>query len=488
MSRQTFLSYDEADAQPPQLSGIGIAILLAGAVLPFLDMFIVNVALPAINSSFTASTAALELTIAGYGTAYALLLIVGGRLGDAYGRRSVFIWGLAGFTLSSLACGVAPNIDVLVGARIAQGVSAAMIMPQVLGTFQAALSGARQGKAIGFYGAAAGMSAVAGQLVGGLLIAANIAGASWRPIFLVNVPIGLVAILVAWRLVPETKSEKPASVDLPGMALFGITMLCLLIPLTEGQSLGWPAWTFVVLAIAPVAAAATYFVERRSERGGGSPLLPPSLFALRSVHRGSALAVPFFLGFGAFMFVFSLTVQEGLHQSPLNSGLAITPLAVAFFIGSTITPRLLARFGRTVLLVGGLLNAVSLASLAGIVLEQWPEVQLVDLAPSLAVSGFAGALIFVSVFRLILSDVPVHLAGIGGGVMVTLQQSSYALGVAALGTLFLSLQRTNVSAGFGWVVGIDAAAGLVVAVGSFILPSRAAPGENMALENIALEV
>lgn len=276
---------------PPQLSGIGIAILLCGAVLPFLDQFIVNVALPSINSTLMAPQAMLELTVAGYGTAYALFLIVGGRLGDAYGRRTVFITGLAGFTLSSLLCGLAPNIDVLVSAHCAQGVSAAMIMPQVLGTFRATLSGRRQGEALGLYGATAGISAVAGQLIGGLLIAANIGGELWRPIFLVNVPVGFFAVVAAWRLVPNTRSSNPASVDLLGTALFGLTMLCLLIPFTEGRSLGWPLWTWIILAISPLAAVATYLVERRTERCGGSPLLAPSLFAVRSMRRGSGGAV-----------------------------------------------------------------------------------------------------------------------------------------------------------------------------------------------------
>jgi MFS family permease len=477
------------DGPPPdELSGLGVAILLLGSVLPFLDMFIVNVGLPSINSTLKASAPALQLTIAGYGTAYALLLIVGGRLGDAYGRRTVFTAGLAAFTISSVICGLAPDIWVLVVARTAQGAAAALIMPQVLGTFHAALKGKRQGKAIGLYGATAGISAVAGQLVGGLLIAANIAGQSWRPIFLVNVPIGLVTLVAAWRFVPDTRSPRPASVDLPGTALLSLTMISLLIPLTEGRSLGWPPWTWIVLAISPMAAVATYLVERRTEQRGGSPLLPPSLFSLRSVRRGSAIAAPFFLTFGAFMFVFSLTVQQGLHKSALQSGLAITPLAAAFFLGSTVTPRLFTRYGRTLLAVGGAVQAVALAALVAIVVETWPHVHLLAIAPSLAASGFCGAFIYVTVFRLVLSDVPVHLAGIGGGIIVTLQQSGYALGVAILGSLFLGMQAHNPSGGFAWVVGIEAAVGVYVAIGSYLLPRSARAGENLALENAAFEV
>jgi MFS family permease len=280
-------------------------------------------------------------------------------------------------------------------------------------------------------------------------------------------------------------------VDLPGTALFGVTMVALLIPLTEGQSLGWPLWTWIVLAISPVAAAATYFVERRTERRGGSPLLPPSLFAIRSVHRGSVLAMPWFICFGGFMFVFSLAVQEGLHESAVHSGLAVTPLLVTFLIGTMIAPRLYTRYGRSVFLVGGVVQSLALASLAAIVVSDWPHVSLLDLAPSLAVAGFGGAFIFVSAFRLVLADVPVHLAGIGSGVLVTLQQSGFALGVATLGTLFLAMLNRHAGDGFGWAIAIWAAVDLSVAAASFILPKaadRQEPGEDVVHDEAALEV
>jgi EmrB/QacA subfamily drug resistance transporter len=479
------------DPTAPALSALGVAVLLCGAILPMLDMFIVNVALPSIKSDLSASAPMLELIIAGYGTAYALLLTVGGRLGDAYGRRTVFMAGLVSFTLSSLLCGLAPNIDVLIMARIVQGAAAALIIPQVLGTFRTTLIGHRQGKAIGSYGATAGVAAVAGQLVGGLLIAANIAGYSWRPIFIVNVPIGIFTMVAAWRLVPNTRSEHPASVDLPGTVLFGVTMVSLLIPLTEGESVGWPTWTWIVLAISPLAAVATYLVERRSEQRSGSPLLPPSLFAVRSMRRGSTLAVPYFICFGAFMFVYSLTIQDGLHESALHSGLAISPFAFTFLIGTFVVPRLFARYGRMVFLVSGIVQSLAMASLAGVFVSEWPHVRLLDLQPSLAVAGFVGAGIFVSAFRLVLADVPLRLAGVGSGVFVTMQQSSYALGVATLGTLFLSMASDHTADGFAWVVAIWAAIDMCIAAGSFILPrvaSRKDLTENVVLENAALEV
>src|SRR3954471_15337759 len=284
--------------EPPQLSPAGVAVLLLGAFLPIVDFFIVNVALPTIDASLHGSAPTLELVVAGYGTIYAALLVVGGRLGDALGRRRVFAAGLVGFTLTSLLCGLAPSIGALVAFRIAQGATAALIVPQVLATFQAALDGPRRAKALGLYGATAGVASVVGQVVGGLLVTANIAGTEWRPIFLVNVPIGLLALTVVFRFVPAPRSDKPTSVDLPGTLLFAATLTALLVPLAEGRTLHWPLWTWLVLALAPILGAATSLVERRTEQHGAMPLLPPSLLRVRSMRRGLTLGFPFFLSFG----------------------------------------------------------------------------------------------------------------------------------------------------------------------------------------------
>src|SRR6266496_254185 len=337
---------------PPALSPIGLVVMLCGAFLPVLDFFIVNVALPTMDSTLHASAPMLELVVAGYGVAYALMLVVGGRLGDAIGRRRMFVAGLVGFTISSLLCGIAPNIGVLIATRIAQGLSAAMSQPQVLATFQATLDGHRRARAIALYASMGGVAASLGQLLGGLIVNADIAGLSWRPIFLVNVPIGVAVLALTRRFVPATRSPKPASVDLPGTVLLGVAIVALLVPLTEGRVLHWPTWIWLLLAVSVVAATAMVIVERRTERAGRTPLVPPSLVSLRSMRRGLSIAMTFFMGFGAFMFVFALTVQNGLHESALQSGLAISPMAVAFFAGTLMAPRLLARYGRRVVVAG----------------------------------------------------------------------------------------------------------------------------------------
>jgi MFS family permease len=460
-----------AGAEPPTLSPAGVAVLLLGAFLPIVDFFVVNVALPTINATLHASAPALELVVAGYGTVYAALLIVGGRLGDALGRRRMFVTGLAGFTVTSLLCGLAPSIGALIGFRLAQAATAALIVPQVLATFQAALDGPRRAKALGLYGATAGVASVVGQVVGGLLVTADIAGTEWRPIFLVNVPIGLFSLAVVFRHVPATKSDNPASVDLLGTVLFAATLTTLLVPLTEGRTVGWALWTWLVLALAPVLGAATYLVERRTERRGGAPLLPPSLLRVRSMRRGLTLGLPFFLSFGGFMFVFALTVQDGLHADALHSGLAIAPFALAFLIGSLLTPRAIERFGRAALGWGSLIQTAGLATLAWTVATDWPHVPLLSMTPGLLVAGFGQAFVFGSLFRLVLADVPPHLAGIGGGVLVTLQQSGLALGVATLGTLYLGIGGGGT--GFATILAIQCAIALVMVVGSRTMPSLA---------------
>jgi MFS family permease len=459
-----------AEPQRPTaaLSPIGLIVLLCGAFLPILDFFIVNVALPTMDATLHASAPMLELVVAGYGTAYALMLVVGGRLGDAMGRHRLFVAGVSGFTVSSLVCGIAPNIGVLIAARIAQGLFAALSQPQVIATFQSTLDGQRRARAIGLYAAVGGIAASVGQLVGGLIVHADIAGLSWRPIFLVNVPIGVAVLALTRRYVPATRSPHPASVDLPGTALLGIAIVSLLIPLTEGRVLHWPAWIWALLAVSFAAAAAMVFVERRTERGGRTPLVPPSLVSLRSMRRGLTLAIPFFMGFGAFMFVFALTVQNGLHENALRSGIAITPMAVAFFAGSLAAPRLLAAYGRRVV-VGGLgLQAVGLVWLIDVVHGSWPHVSFLSTVVPLALAGVGQAFALVGFFRIVLADVPSQLAGIGSGVLVTMQQGSLALGVASLGSLFVSLaDSSGMRHAFTVVVGIQAA--IAVAVGLLAL-------------------
>jgi EmrB/QacA subfamily drug resistance transporter len=452
------------------LHGVGVFVLLAGAFLPIMDFFITNVALPSINASLHANPAELELVIAGYGVAYAALLVLGGRLGDRLGRHRVFVAALVGFVVMSLACGVAPTAGWLVAFRVLQGATAALLIPQVLATFQHTLKGERKARAIAMYGATSGIAAVIGQIVGGLLVSADIAGTSWRPIFLVNVPIGLVVLLVASRVVPNTRSPHPVGVDGQGTALFAATLVALLLPLTEGHTLGWPWWTWTLLALAVVLASITVVVERSAEARGEVPLLPPSLLRLPSMSRGLGMVLLFSVGFGAFMFVFALTVQDGLHQDALHGGLAIAPMAVLFFLGSVLAPRMLTRFGRAAMAAGAVIQLVGLAALVLVVTSDWPHVSLWSMAVPLALAGAGQSMLFTGLFRSVLADVPGHLGGVGSGALITLQQSGLALGVATLGTLYLSQASTSFPRAFATVEIVQIVIVALLAVGTVVLP------------------
>nr|WP_202490381.1 MULTISPECIES: MFS transporter [unclassified Streptomyces] len=421
------------------MGGLGLFTVLLGAALPLIDFFIVNVALPTIGRDLHTGEAVLELVVAGYGVAYAVLLVLGGRLGDLFGRRRLFLGGMAAFGLTSLACGLAPDAWTLVAARVAQGASAAAMLPQVLATIQATTAGPRRAKAMGLYGATAGLSMVAGQILGGVLVAADLWGTGWRSVFLVNVPVVVAGLLLAVRAVPETRSERPEPVDGPGTVLLALSLLTLLAPLTEGRAAGWPLWTWLSLAAFPLVTAAFYAVERRADRLGRTPLVPPSLFRLVSLRRGLTLIVPFSIGFSGFMFVIAVALQQGAGLGPVSAGLALAPMAVVFFLVSLAGPRLVARFGTRVVAAGAVVQLVGVGLMALTVHASWPHVGLLALLPGAAVAGAGQALQLPIIFRIVLSEVPAARAGVGSGVMVTTQQSALALGVATLGTLFLSL-------------------------------------------------
>lgn len=430
---------DRAAAATPSLGGLGLFTVLLAAALPLIDFFIVNVALPTIGNNLAASEAVLELVVAGYGLAYAVLLVLGGRLGDLFGRRRLFLGGMAAFGLTSLACGLAPSAWTLVAARVAQGAASAAMLPQVLATIQAATSGPRRAKAMGLYGATAGLSMVAGQILGGVLVAADIWGTGWRSVFLVNVPVVLVGLFLAARTVPETRSQHPEPIDGPGTVLLAAALLALLAPLTEGRAAGWPLWTWLSLTAFPFVAAAFYAVERRADRGGRTPLVPPSLFALVSLRRGLVMIVPFSIGFSGFMFVIAVALQQGAGLGPVGAGLALVPMAVAFFFVSLAGPRLVTRYGTRIVPVGAAVQGVGVALIALAAWRSWPDLGLLELLPGAAIAGAGQALQLPIVFRIVLSEVPPARAGVGSGVMITTQQSALALGVATLGTLFLSL-------------------------------------------------
>jgi MFS family permease len=463
----------DSTSTPPRLSTLGLFTVLLGAFLPMLDFFIVNVALPTIDHDLTAGPATLELFVAGYGIAYAVLLVLGGRLGDLFGRRRLFIAGSIAFGLTSLACGLAPTALALVGARVAQGAAAALMLPQALATIQSATQGERKARAMGVYGAVGGISVVIGQVLGGVLLSANLFGTGWRLIFLVNVPVAAVAAVLALRSVPETRSANPAKVDLPGTALLAASLLSLLVPLMEGRAVGWPWWTWTLLAAFPLLVTAFVRVERRAEQAGAVPLIPFSLLRIDGLRTGLTMAVPFFAGFGGFMLVMAVALQQGLDEGPIASGLAMVPMAVGFFAASLAGPRLLNRFGSKVIRTGAVVQGVGLALLTVTVFTDWSGLSPLVLLPGMAVAGIGQGLVMPPLIRLVLSEIPSERAGVGGGILATTQQSSLALGVATLGTLFLTLAPSHgMHDALSLVLALQFVLTLGVGVLSTRLPSR----------------
>jgi MFS family permease len=420
------------------MSPLGLAVVLAGFALSIADIFIVNVALTTIDRDLHASVSGLEMIVSGYGITYAIALVLGGRLGDAFGRRRLFTWGVVAFTATSALCGFAPTIGILIAARLLQGASAAMMVPQVLATIQATTTGEERAKAISLYGATAGLAAVVGQILGGLLVAANIGQSGWRAAFMINVPVGLLVLLLI-RKVPETKADRKPGFDVPGTTLFGAAMISLLIVIVEGQSLGWPPWLWGLLVISAASTAALVGVERRLEARGGSPLLPLSILVRHSMRTGLMAMVPFSIGFGAVMFVYAMVAQRDFGLGPLAYGLVLAPFASAFFVVALFTPKIAAKLGRRIVTLGAAVQGAGLLLMALLLGTTWPDVPLALVLLILAFTGIGQALIGPTLFRMILADVPPAAAGMGSGVVVTSQQTATALGATVGGALFLAL-------------------------------------------------
>jgi EmrB/QacA subfamily drug resistance transporter len=425
------------------LGPVALTTLLFGAFLPMLSFFIINVALPAIGSDLHASSGGLQLVVGSYGIANATLLVVGGRLGDGFGRKRLFLIGLTGFTIISLICAIAPTIGVLLAARVVQGAAAAAMTPQVLATISSLLTGTHRARAMAMFGVAGGLAAALGQILGGVLVSADVFGLGWRAVFLVNVPVGVVAVIAAVKLLPETRAAQRLRVDLAGAGLLALALVLLLLPLTEGRPLGWPAWTWASLAATIPAVGLLGLHQHRSERSGSAPLIPPSVLRLRPMRIGLLLAVGFFTTFGGFMFVFALATQGEAGMSPLQGGLSLLPMAIGFLITSIYGPRLQQRYGAGLIVRGWIIQAVGYAMLGVVALTLWPDVTPLTLAAPMLVAGFGSGLVMVPLIGVVVGQVPPAQAGLGSGILLTSQQTCLALGAATVGTAYLSLAGTS---------------------------------------------
>ncbi|MEV0401466.1 MFS transporter [Actinoallomurus sp. NPDC050550] len=454
----------------------GLLVLLGGAFITTLDFFIVNVAIPATQRDLHASSSMIQFVVAGFGLSLAAGLIMGGRLGDLYGRRRLFAIGLAVFTIASAACGTATTAGFLVGARVVQGVGAALLMPQVLAIINTVHTGEQRAKAFNAYGMAIGFGGVFGQLIGGVLIKADIAGLGWRSIFLINVPIGAVALALTPRLVPESRAAG-ARLDLVGTVLVSLGLVAIVYPLVQGQQQGWPEWTWVCLAgSVPLLVAFTLHQRRLSARGG-SPLIDPALFRGRAFSAGTALNLIYSMTTASFFLVLALYLQDGRGLSAMASGLIFLPLGIGYFVCSFLSGKATARLGRQVLALGALVVAVGYALLAGTVSALGAHGSIAAIIPSLLIIGAGMGFVMAPLPAIVLAGTDPHHAASASGVLNTAQQAGGAIGVALIGVVFYGALGTHPGLGgypHAFALGLILLVGVSVAVAATVqaLPGR----------------
>ena len=415
-----------------------LIVLLAGQFMALLDVTIVNVAMPTIGRSLHASGAELQLVVSGYTVSYAMMLITGARMGDLYGRRRMFLAGVAIFTLASLACGIAPGIGVLIGARFVQGVGAAAMMPQIMSVIQVRFDGAARARALSAYTAVLSSGFVAGQVIGGLLVTANLFGQTWRPVFLVNVPIGLAVLALVPRVVPrEAPGPRRRQLDLAGLAIAVPAVFLVVLPLMLGHQENWPWWVFACIAVGLVLSAVFVGVERRIADRGGDPLLNLAVLRAPGLMPGLAAVAVLMITYGGFLFSFALHLQAGLGDSALRAGLTFAPCALVFGACGYFWRRLPASWHHLLAPLGCLVAAGGYLAVASVLRSGGPGG--VPLQAGLIVTGAALALGFSPLVTHALVRVPLRHAADASGLLTTTIQLGQAVGVATFGSLFLTL-------------------------------------------------
>ncbi|MFJ4834285.1 MFS transporter [Streptomyces sp. NPDC088747] len=416
-----------------------LAVVLAAQFMALLDVFIVNVAVPTIGSELHASGAALQLVVAGYTIAYAVLLITGARLGDRLGHRRVYLAGLALFTAASLACGLAQGTGELIAFRLVQGAGSAVMIPQVLSLIQRNFAGEARARALGAYAAVLATGAAAGQVLGGVLVSADLFGTGWRPVFLVNVPVGLVLLVVGRRVLPADDVralERSRGLDLPGLVLLAAAVSLFTVPLVLGQEEDWPLWSWLSLGAAAVCFALFCLYESRLARRGGAPLIAPGVLR----HPGVGLAVFRLLAVMAvnagFLFTLTLHIQGGLGYSALRAGLTFAPTAVVFGLVGLTWRNWPASWQRVLIPAGFALAAASVIGVGQVLKDGGDGGPLLYVA--FAGVGVGLALGFSPTLTKALATVRAEDAADAGGLLATVTQIGQLMGVAAFGTLFLN--------------------------------------------------
>ena len=435
----------KAEADPRRWLALGV--LLLANFMNLIDVTIVNVALPSLQQGLGADSTHIQWIIAGFVLAFALGLLPFGRLGDIVGRTRMFLIGVGAFTFASALCGLAPNIETLVAARIMQGLAGGIMTPQVLAIVHVTFPPEEKGQAFSLFGLSAGLAAVAGPILGGVLIGANLWDLGWRPIFLVNIPIGILALVVGWFLIPRTPGNPGLRNDFVGIVLFALAAALLVFPLIEGRAYGWPLWAFGMIGSAFAVAAAFVLWERRMARADTPQLLNYSLITSGNFLLGMLVTTIFASGIPAMFMVIAMLLQVGYGFTPLESGLTNVPFSVGVLLVSLFVGRLGQRYLRGRLMLGSALLVIGISWLdiiirgLGDAADQWVFL------PPLLLAGIGLGLAFSGLFQAVLSGVPARDAGSGAGALQAFQQVGGAIGVAIVGELFFTHLGSGIAAG-----------------------------------------
>ncbi|KKB79431.1 MFS transporter [Devosia limi DSM 17137] len=446
-------------------------VLLIANFMNLIDVTIVNVALPSMRDGLGATDSQIEWVVAAYVLAFALGLLPFGRLGDIVGRTHMFLWGVAGFTIASALCGLSPNIETLIVARIIQGLAGAMMTPQVLAIATVTFPPHERGQAFSLFGLSAGLASVCGPILGGLLISAQLFGMDWQPIFLVNIPVGIAAIIAGYFLIPRLPGHATLKNDYVGIALFGLGIICVVFPIIEGRAYGWPLWAFAMMASGLVLLVGFGLWTRARARAGLPQLLNFDLITNRDFMFGAFVITVFASGIPGFFMVISILLQSGFGFTPLESGLTNTPFSVGVLIASFIAGKLGSNFLRGRLAVAGALLSGGIATLHFIIAGAGDSIDHWTFLPPLLIAGIGLGLGFSSLFQLVLRNVPHRDAGAGSGALQAFQQVGGALGIALVGQMFFGAVAAGFASGNApHVVFAEAASyALWYQVGSFLL-------------------
>lgn len=417
-----------------ELSSFGVLLLVAGQILPQINFSIVNVALDVIGKALKTDATGLVLIVSLYGLSFAALIATGGRLGDKYGRKRLFMIGTAGFCIASAICGLATDIISMLSGRLLQGFFAALLLPQILATIHTTLEGERHRYAVGLYTAIAGLSVVIGQVVGGWLVSANLWGLGWRIAFFINIPIGVIIFIACYFVIPETKSDEEQHMDMGGVALLILCLSFIMIPVSLGKH--WPELWWLLLGALPCGVL-LWKVEKSHELAGHKAILPPSLFKTPMVINGfvSEMAVTF--AYPGYLFVTALCLQSKLGFTPLESGNTFISLGTMFFIGSLLSKPLSQRIGDVKSYsIGAILTVIGFLGTVYLFHKFKFDLRFYNLWVATGVVGLGNSIMLTSAYRLALSRVGKHHASEASSALATVQQGCFALGTAFAGAIY----------------------------------------------------